>query len=221
MIEPMKRLTMGTPGRIIDLLRRNPSTVDQLAQALGLTPTAIRSQLATLERDGMVERRGSRRGTSKPSRLYTVTPEAELLFARAYVPILTQLLHVLAHRVSRKEFDTLMREVGRGTMAGRPVPRGSTEERVVAAKDLVNELGGLAEVERTNGTYMIRGKGCPLRAATTKYPEACNALESMLSEFVGLPVIKCCERTNRVECCFEIAADPPNDVPKQGRQRTK
>jgi predicted ArsR family transcriptional regulator len=89
----------GTSGRILELLRRGPKTVDELAVALVLTRTAVRAQLAGLERDGLVEQRGSRRGTSKPSRMYGVTAQAELLFSRAYVPILTQLLHVLAQRL--------------------------------------------------------------------------------------------------------------------------
>ena len=45
-----------------------------------------------------------RRGTSKPARTYGVTVEAELLLSRAYIPILTQLLHVLADRIPRQEF---------------------------------------------------------------------------------------------------------------------
>ena len=196
----------GTSSRIIELLRRGPLTVDQIALALQLTPTAIRSQIAALERDAIVERRGTQPGTSKPARLYGVTTQAELLFSRAYIPILTQLLHVLAGSVQPSEFDAMMRDVGRGTMAGRTVNRGNVGERAHAASEFLNELGGLSHVEKVNGSYMIRSAGCPLAAATSKYPEACNAIESMLSEFAGLPVRKCCEQTNRVQCCFEITA---------------
>jgi len=197
----------GTGGRIIELLRRNPMTVDELSAALGLTRTAVRAQLASLERDDLVEQRGSRRGTSKPSRLYGVSSQAELLFSRAYIPILTQLLHVLARRLSPAEFDAIMHEVGRGAMGDSVVPRGSVGERVVRASSLLNELGGLTEVDQENGLYVIRSHGCPLAAATAEHPEVCNALESMLSEFVGAKVTKCCDRYDRVRCCFEVARD--------------
>jgi predicted ArsR family transcriptional regulator len=179
-------------------------TVDELAVALDVTRTAVRGQLATLEHDGLVEQRGSRRGTSKPSRTYGVTTQGELLFSRAYVPILTQLLHVLARRLAPEEFDSVMREVGRGMMADRASARGSLRERVVGASSLLNELGGLSEVEEEDGLYLIRSHGCPLAAATAEHPEACNALESLLSEFVGTAVTKCCDRYDRVRCCFEI-----------------
>ena len=181
-------------------------TVEELAVALGVTRTAVRAQLASLERDGLVEQRGSRRGTSKPSRLYGVSSQAELLYSRAYVPILTRLLQVLARGQARSAFDATMREVGRELMQGHRVAAGALRERVAGASALLNELGGLTEVEEENGSYRIRSHGCPLAAATANHPEVCNALESMLSVFVGSEVNKCCDRYDRVRCCFEISS---------------
>jgi len=192
---------------MLELLRQGPMTVDELAVALDVTRTAVRGQLSTLQHDGLVEQRGTRRGTSKPSRTYGVTTQAELLFSQAYIPILTQLLHVLARRLSPEEFDSVMHEVGRGMMADRASARGSLRERVVRASSLLNELGGLSEVEEEDGLYMIRSHGCPLAAATAEHPEACNALESLLGEFVGTKVSKCCDRYDRERCCFEIQRD--------------
>jgi predicted ArsR family transcriptional regulator len=203
------RVLKGTAGRILELLRRGPMTVDELASSLELTRTAVEAQLATLQRDELIEQRGSRRGASKPARTYGVTMQAELLFSRAYIPILSQLIHVLAQRLSPAEFDSVMHEVGRRAMAGRATaPHGPLRDRVGTASSLLNELGGLSEVDEEDGLYVIRSHGCPLAAATAEHPEACNALESMLSEFVGARVNKCCDRYDRVRCCFEIARDP-------------
>ena len=200
----LRRATQGTTGRILELLRRGPMTVDELARALALTRTAVRAQLASLLRDDLVEQRGSRRGASKPSHVYGITEQAELLFSRAYIPILTQLLHVLAHRLSPTEFDRVMHEVGGRLMEGHTVPRGQLRDRVAGASALLNELGGLTEVVEGNGEFLIRSHGCPLAAATANHPEVCNALESLLSEFVGTQVTKCCDRYGRANCCFEI-----------------
>jgi predicted ArsR family transcriptional regulator len=210
----LARAKEGTSGRLLELLRRGPKTVDELAVALSLTRTAVRAQLASLERDELVEQRGSRPGTSKPSRMYGVTAQAELLFSRAYVPILTQLLQVLAHRMTAAQFDSIMHEVGRGVMEGRAVPRGTLGQRVTGASALLNELGGLTEISEEDGSYVIRSHGCPLAAATANHPEVCNALESLLSEFVGARVTKCCDRFNRERCCFEIGAAnrPPSTL---------
>jgi DeoR family transcriptional regulator, suf operon transcriptional repressor len=203
--ERQRRLSQGTSARIVDLLRRGPLTIDEIAGAVGLTRTAVRAQLATLQRDGIVEEREPQRGPSKPARTYGVKAEAELLLSRAYIPILSQLLHVLADRMSHEEFDGVMREVGRGLMKGRAMPQGTLRERVAAASTLLNDLGGMTEVDEDDGVLVIRGHGCPLAAATAKYPEACNALESLLSEFVGQPVNKCCDQYQRQRCCFEVS----------------
>jgi predicted ArsR family transcriptional regulator len=209
-----RRVMEGTAGRILELLRQGPRTVEELAVALDLTRTGVRAQLATLERDELVERRGSRRGASKPARLYGVAMQAELLFSQAYIPILTQLIHVLAHRMSPAEFDSIMHEVGRREMAGRATaPHGPLRDRVATASALLNELGGLSEIDEEDGLYVIRSYGCPLAAATAEHPEACSALESMLSEFVGAKVTKCCDRHDRKRCCFEIARDSATSAP--------
>ncbi len=204
----IRHAAQGTTGRILELLRRGPMTVDELARAVGLTRTAVRAQLASLLRDDLVEQRGSRRGASKPSHIYGITSQAELLFSRAYIPILTQLLHVLAHRLPPAQFDRVMHEVGGRLMEGRAVPRGQLRDRVAGASALLNELGGLSEVEEEDGGYLIRSHGCPLAAATANHPEVCNALESLLSEFVGSQVTKCCDRYDRANCCFEIPRTP-------------
>lgn len=179
-------------------------TVDQLAEALQLTQTAVRAQLASLQHDGLAEHRELRRGASKPSRTYGISPHAELMFSRAYIPVLTQLLHVLARKMSVEEFDAVMREVGREVMAGHAMPRGPLLDRMTAASALLNELGGSTDVGEEDGKYVIRSHGCPLAAATASHPEACNALESMLTEFVGAAVAKCCDRSARARCCFEV-----------------
>lgn len=201
------RITGNTADRIVELLRRNAMTVDELADALVMSRTAVRAQVAALEHQRVVEQRAPRRGVSKPARTYGISAEAEVLFSHAYVPILTELLHVLSRRMSHGEFATIMREVGRGTMAMRPMPRGSLRDRVTAASALLNELGGLTYIEEHDSDrFRIHSHTCPLAAATTMYPEACDALESLVSEFVGAQVTKCCNQYDRSRCCFEVAA---------------
>jgi predicted ArsR family transcriptional regulator len=200
----IRHVRESAAGRILSLLRRGGMTVDELATALGLSGNAIRPQLAMLERDGFVEAAGVRRRASRPAQVYALSRDADLLFSRAYIPVLTELLHVLDSRLDRGEFDAVMREVGGRLMAGRPRPTGDARQRAEAASELLNTLGGLARVEQQDGSLMIRSDGCPLAAATQRYPEACNAMESLLSEFTGLQVVKCCDREERLRCCFEL-----------------
>ena len=196
-----------TRSRFVHVLRRGPATLDDLVNELGLTRTAVRLQLAVLERDGSVVRRGMRRGRTKPAHVYELTTQAEQRLSRAYIPVLTQLLHVLAARLSSAEFDAVMRDVGRELLAGQPRPRGPLKARAQAASDLLNELGGLTDVSEEGPDLMIRSHGCPLAAAAIHHPETCNAMESLVTEFVGATVRQRCDRTDRPRCRFLIAGE--------------
>ncbi|HEX5075260.1 MAG TPA: ArsR family transcriptional regulator [Gemmatimonadaceae bacterium] len=196
-----------TRSRVVHVLRRGPATLDDLVNELGLTRTAVRLQLAVLERDGSVVRRGMRRGRTKPAHVYELTTQAEQRLSRAYIPVLTQLLHVLAARLSSAEFDAVMRDVGRELLAGQPRPRGPLKARAQAASDLLNELGGLTDVSEEGPDLMIRSHGCPLAAAAIHHPETCNAMESLVTEFVGATVRQRCDRTDRPRCRFLIAGE--------------
>lgn len=204
-------------GRVVSALRRGARTLDQLAAELGLTRTAIRLHLATLERDGLVLRRGLRAGRTKPSHVYDLTAHAEQELSRAYVPVLTQLLHVLSQRLERAEFDAVMRAVGRELLANHPRPKGPILERTVAASDLLNQLGGVTDVEERDGMLVIQSHGCPLAAAAAHHAETCSAMESLVSEFVGARATQRCDRSGRPRCCFEISVNGDGPVEPEAR----
>ena len=127
-----QRFFASTRGQIITLLRRSSRTVDELAQALDLTDNAVRVHLATLERDGLVQQRGVRRGSGKPASVYDLTPEADQLFPKAYGPVLQHVLEVLSERMAVDEVETLLREVGRRIAAKWHVPPGDLHVRLEA-----------------------------------------------------------------------------------------
>jgi predicted ArsR family transcriptional regulator len=199
--EPVREQTRQ---RVIAALRRGPMTLDQLVNELGLTRTAIRLQLASLERDGQAQWRGVQRGRTKPAHVFALTDEAEQQLSRAYVPVLTQLLHVLATRLAPREFEQVMRDVGRGLLSKHARPTGALRTRVAAASKLLDQLGGLTEVDEGDSELIIRSHGCPLAAAAVHHPETCSAMESLVSEFVGSAVTQRCERGHHPRCRFHV-----------------
>ena len=202
-----RRFLDSTRGQILSRLRRGPTTVEDLASSLGLTDNAIRSHLSTLERDGLVRQNGLRRGpgAGKPATVYEVPVNAEPLFSRAYVPVLEALLDELAAHLPRDEQESIMRSVGHRIASS--IPRGTFDNldaRAEAAATLLNSLGGDAQVERNEKGLSIRGCGCPLSAATSRRPEVCKAVETLLTDVIGVPVHESCDRGDRPQCCFQI-----------------
>jgi predicted ArsR family transcriptional regulator len=204
-----RRFFDSTRGRIVELLRPASRTVDELAGELGLTDNAVRSHLATLERDGLVQQRGQRRGDGKPAHLYELTSEGERLFPKAYGPVLRELLDVLGERLSETDLRAVLREVGRRVAAEYPrPPNGDPRLRVERAASLLSELGGLTEVEAYEGGLRIRGYSCPLAAILPGHPEACELATSVVAEATGYPVTEQCDKGQPPRCWFEISPLP-------------
>ena len=201
------QLFEGTRGKMVALLRRGGRTVEELATAVGLTNNGVRAHLAMLERDGVVRQGGTVRsagGGGKPAYVYELTSEAERLFPRAYEPVLSRLLDALSEELGSQESEALLRGVGRRIAEGRGAAEGGVRAQTEEAVAVLNEMGGLAELEERDGGLTIRGYGCPLAAATPDHPEACRMVETLIAELTSVTVRERCERGARPRCCFEV-----------------
>jgi predicted ArsR family transcriptional regulator len=194
---------------VVTLLRRAGFTVDELARELDLTNNGVRAHLAVLERDGIVRQRGSVRrssGGGKPAYVYELTQEGEDLFPKAYEPTLRRLLDVLSERLGSEESEVLLRSVGRRLAEEHSTRADGAHARLETAIEVLNELGGLAELEARDGAVFIRGYSCPLAGVTPDHPEVCSMAEALVAEVAGVPVHERCDRGERPRCCFEVAS---------------
>ena len=177
-----------------------------MARALGITDNAVRAQLATLERDGLVRQHGLRRGSGKPSYSYALSSDFATSLSTAYVPMLVRLLRELNKRMPPAQLTALLRAVGQRWANELPEPGGDIRARMEAASAVLNELGGATEVVDAKGRPMIRGFSCPLGLAVQENPRTCLAIEALLTELIGRPVRECCDRSGeKARCCFEIS----------------
>jgi predicted ArsR family transcriptional regulator len=202
------RFFASTRGRIVSRLRRGDATVEELAAHLGVTDNAVRAQLAALERDGIIRHDGVRRGVRKPSHLYRLTETVEPLLSRLYAPMFIELVRELSARLEPDELAATMRAVGHRLAVAVPAAQGDLASRVAAASALLNDLGGVTEVERHGEKLVIRGFSCPVSVATSEQSVVCDAVESLLQVLLGPPVQVRCDRKNGARCCFEVALTP-------------
>jgi DeoR family transcriptional regulator, suf operon transcriptional repressor len=202
-----KQLLDSSRGRVVALLRRGARTADDLAAELQLTHSAVRSHMAAMERDGVVRRAGQRPGATRPSQLFELSAEVQQLLSTAYIPFLIQLVDVFAERLPARQLESMLRLAGKRLaidLLGGKRPTGPLASRAAIASEMLNEhLGALTHVE-SNGRIVIHGVGCPLSALTGKHPGVCRAVETLVSEIVGVSAKECCDRSGRPQCCFEI-----------------
>jgi predicted ArsR family transcriptional regulator len=204
-----QRFFSTTRGRILLLIRRSAHTVDELADLLGVTRTAVREHLATLERDGLVHRSGARRADGKPAHLYVLSQEAAELFRRGYAPVLRHVLGVIGETLPAEAFEALLREAGRRMASAQPTPRGSVRDRAAAAGTLLEELGGVVEFGEVDGVLVVQSPSCPLAFVVLEQPKLCRLMETVLAEVTGLFVRERCDRREPPRCLFEVTATDP------------
>ena len=201
-----ERLLASTRGKVLALLRWGPRTVNELAASLALTDNAVRLHLSGLERDGLVEQEGVRRGVGKPAHVYRLSADAEGLFPKSYATLLSALLVLLREREGDEGVEQLLRAVGARLGADAETEGSTLRERVDAAVAVLGQLGGLATVDEAGGEVLIRGYSCPFSAVVQSHPETCALAEQLLSAIVGAQVVECCDRAGVPHCAFRVAA---------------
>jgi predicted ArsR family transcriptional regulator len=195
--------------QLIHLLRQGPSTADELAAALGLTPGGVRQHLAVLERDGILVRGGLRRtgGVGKPAMVYEIAPDAERAYSSAYAPVLTALLAVLPTYMRADRLESLLADVGTKLATAIPPAQGDVNERAATAAAILEGLGGVTSVStEPDGSIVVAGCACPLNDAVTVEPKVCQAVERMLATVTHLDVREHCDRSDKARCRFVLTA---------------
>src|ERR1035437_9994308 len=131
-----------TRNRVISLLRRGQRSVEELAEALGITDNAVRAQLAALQREKVVQAIGVRRdgAVGKPATVYGMATDSSALFSSAYAPVLVALLAELGEHMTARQVGALLRRSGR--RLARFLPERTTfDERVRASATFLPEMG--------------------------------------------------------------------------------
>jgi len=200
----LERLLGETQSQLLHLLRRSHRTMTGLADALGLTDTAVRTHIAALGRDGIVEQAGRQRDTGgKPARLYALTSDAEELFPKAYARVLGALVAEIDRRDGRSHVVDLLRTLGGQMAAAVQVPT-DVEGRVAVAAAVLRSLGSDVEVTSTAQGWRLQAYGCPLSAVTATHPQVCALAKALVEGITEQPVTECCEHTARPQCGFLI-----------------
>jgi len=203
------RAALGsTRAEILDQLLHHAATADELAQTLGIATSAVRSQLAFLERDGFIERNTRHRpARGKPAHEYRIAPTAQAELSTAYAPLAASLLGVLRDRIPHRDLVSLLRSVGRRLAFRRPAPNAPFAERVAAAARALDELGGAYELTPTPDRIILSSTICPLASVTAEHHECCHALAEFAGEVAAAPARTRCVHHGRPRCIFEIMGE--------------
>ncbi|HVC35689.1 MAG TPA: ArsR family transcriptional regulator [Chloroflexota bacterium] len=197
----------ATKLRILALLRRGPHTVPELATELSLTSNAVRTHLATLERDRLVAPHGHRPTARRPATMYKLTPLADQLLTKPYAAVLSAVLQTVKERYGDSELTGLLREIGQrlGQERAARVLGLAGRARVETIAEVINDLGGVVEVEEQSSRFILTGYSCPLVAVVAAHAPVCALTQALIETLLGQGrVQECCDRHGEIRCRFAI-----------------
>lgn len=199
-----KNLFGQSRWHIISLLRKKSMGVKELSKELGMTPNGIRPHLASLERDRLVRQIGVQLSGGQPAHIFELTAEAELFFPKAYGTLLSHMLTEIRSTLDEEAFTKLLASTALRLARNWPKANGDKLNKVQTGIDVLNELGGLAELSKEDSGYFIQGYSCPLSEATKHHPEVCYLAQLLLEDLTDLTFKRCCSYGEKPACRFQV-----------------
>lgn len=198
---------------LLTLKKRGEATADELARAVGITPSGVRQHLLSLRAAGLVAHRGVQEGPGRPRYVFCLTDRAEALFPKTYGQLATELMGDLEEEdpeMLQRIFQRQRRrrvQLARTRLAGK-----SLDERVAELARILDEDGYLADFEyRSDGTYLVIEHNCAIWDVAAKYPLACSTELEFLRQV--LPEARIERVAHRVAggytCAYQIRTRRP------------
>jgi DeoR family suf operon transcriptional repressor len=157
---------------LVALKERGEAHADGLAEALGITVSAVRQHLQTLAAAGLVAHREQRGTPGRPKHAYHLSEAGEALFPRAYGALANELLDYLDAEDVERLFD--QRRARRAADARARLDGKPLAERVAELARILDEEGYLAEHEALpDGSFVLRERNCAILDVACSQPGAC------------------------------------------------
>lgn len=182
------RFFQTTRGKIVsELRRRGSATAAELARSFGLSPNAVRQQLTILERDGLVAEQSVRRGPTKPTYEFSLTPEADRLFPHNYDRLLSAVLREVRDQFGASAIGQIFDGLSRRAVehARREITATQPEQRVSQLTQMLQRNGVLAEYSLIDGGFALHEHTCPYSSTAKEHPEICNVIHHVMDETLG------------------------------------
>jgi predicted ArsR family transcriptional regulator len=147
----------------------------------------VRQQLTVLERDGLVAETPVRRGPTKPTYEFSLTPEAEKLFPQGYDKMLTAVLRELRSQFGTAGVERIFEGLSRRAIdrARQTVTAADPEQRVAQLTEMLRKSGVVAEYNLVDGGFVLHEHTCPYSSAAKEHPEVCQVIHQVIDETIG------------------------------------
>ncbi len=196
---------MHSPRPLMEYLKQHgPSTIKELMAHLGLSETAIRHHLSSLEKSGWLAKEERRLGKGRPATVYRLTQASEGLFPKRYPELLDAVLaeaerEGLIERLLEGVAESMASELRR-KLEGLEGP--ARLEALLTYMDYGDMLGTL---EETPTGWELKAHNCLYYATGQRFEPVCDLPAKVIAKATGLPAERpFCQRDGERACHFLI-----------------
>lgn len=189
----------ATRNKILQtLLKKTRSTINEMAEAVGINPISVRHHLTNLQMEGLVEAQEERHGVGRPRLAYVLTQEGMEQFPTKYLSLTNRLITQMKQSLSTPTVKQFFGQIGEDLVNEHmdEAKRLSMEERLDLIQDVLRQEGFTVEWEKKNGSYEIHEISCPYYQIGITHPEVCTVDHTLISKMLALPV-------NKVQCILD------------------
>lgn len=198
----------STRDKILQTLLKKPrSTINDLAEAVGINPISVRHHLGNLEKEGLVEGQEERHGVGRPRLVYVLTDEGMERFPTRYMRLTTRLIAQMKESIPGPMVSRLFGQIAEDLASeyADDIKGLSMEERLDFVKDLLAEEGFTVEWEKKDNQYQIHEISCPYYQIGVAHPEVCTVDQTLISKMLALPVSKVqCILSGAAHCTYVV-----------------
>lgn len=189
----------ATRNKILQTLLKKPkSTINDLAEAVGINPISVRHHITNLQMEGLVEAKEERHGVGRPRLVYVLTNEGMEHFPTRYLQLTKRLITQMKETLPPAAVSNLFGQIANDLVSeyANDVKGLSMEARLDLVQDLLAQEGFTVEWEKKEDSYHIHETSCPYYQIGKAHPEVCTVDETLISKMLALPI-------NRVQCILD------------------
>ena len=170
------------------LLKHRQARAQQLAEALEISPQAIRRHLKDLEAEGLILHQAVSSGMGRPQHLYQLSNQGKAKFPHRYGEFAVSFLDTLVETVGEEQMGVVLRKQWerKAEEYRQRLGNGSLAERVSRLVQLRQEEGYMAELHQTENTgneqrFIFSEHNCAISDVAESYPTVCGHELDMFS----------------------------------------
>jgi predicted ArsR family transcriptional regulator len=172
------------------LKERGSATVEELARDLDVVPVTMRTHLAALAGQGLVEAQTERGRVGRPRQRFSLTRQADSLYPNRYAAFAGDLLDSLRALAGARGIEQLLDVTAARQAAENAghVHGRTLAERVPLVAEVLCAESGLADWSEETDRFVIRDRHCPYGDLARSRPEICHYHTQVVTRLLGEPV---------------------------------